>query len=73
MKILTLKMRIVVLWIFAAVSITAESALFLYEKGWIEKVRKQGTLRITDNTECPYCNPMHSQKGESYDLSNMER
>jgi len=42
-------------------------------KGWIEKARKQGTLRITDNTECPYCNPMHNQKGESYDLSNMER
>jgi hypothetical protein len=38
MKILTLKMRIVVLWIFTAVSITAESALYLYEKGWIEKL-----------------------------------
>ncbi len=38
MKILTLKMRILVLWIFSAVSVTAESALFLYEKGWIEKV-----------------------------------
>jgi len=38
MKILTLKMRIVVLWIFSAVSITAESALYLYEEGWIEKV-----------------------------------
>ena len=38
MKILTLKMRILVLWIFTAVSITAEVALYLYEKGWIEKV-----------------------------------
>ena len=38
MKILTLKMRILVLWIFTAVSITAECALYLYEKGWIEKV-----------------------------------
>ncbi len=38
MKILTLKMRILVLWIFTAVSITAECAIFLYEKGWIEKV-----------------------------------
>ena len=31
----------------------------LIMKGWIEKARKQGTLRITDNTEYPYCNPMH--------------
>jgi len=38
MKVLTLKMRIVVLWIFSAASITAECALYLYEKGWIEKV-----------------------------------
>ena len=38
MKVLTLKMRIFVLWIFTAVSITAESALYLYEKGHIEKV-----------------------------------
>ena len=38
MKILTLKMRILVLWIFTAASITAESALYLYEKGFIEKV-----------------------------------
>ena len=38
MKILTLKMRIFVLWIFTAASITAESALYLYEKGHIEKV-----------------------------------
>lgn len=38
MKILTLKIRIVVLWIFTAVSITAEVALYLYEKGWIEKI-----------------------------------
>ena len=38
MKILTLKMRILVLWIFTAVSITAESVFALYEKGFIEKV-----------------------------------
>lgn len=38
MKILTLKMRILVLWIFTAVSITAESVFYLYEKGVIEKV-----------------------------------
>jgi len=38
MKILTLKMRILVLWIFMAASITAEVALYLYEKGQIEKI-----------------------------------
>ncbi len=38
MKILTLKMRILVLWIFTAVSITAESVFALYDKGGIEKV-----------------------------------
>ena len=38
MKILTLKMRIVVLWIFMAASITTEVALYLYEKGQIEKM-----------------------------------
>lgn len=38
MKILTLKMRILVLWIFMAASITAEIALYLYEKGQIEKI-----------------------------------
>jgi len=38
MKILTLKMRILVLWIFTAVSITVESVFYLYEKGIIEKV-----------------------------------
>ena len=27
-----------VLWIFTAVSITAETALYLYEKGWIQEV-----------------------------------
>ena len=36
MKILTLKMRILVLWIFTAVSITAECALTLSEKGWMK-------------------------------------
>ncbi|MFC2020021.1 hypothetical protein ACFLU4_08810 [Chloroflexota bacterium] len=38
MNILTLKMRILILWIFTAVSITAECALYLYEKGQIEKL-----------------------------------
>ena len=38
MKILSLKMRILVLWIFMAASITAEVALYLYEKGQIEKI-----------------------------------
>ena len=38
MKILILKMRLFVLWIFTAVSITAEFALYLYEKGYIGKV-----------------------------------
>ena len=38
MKILTLKMRILVLWMFTAVSITAESVFALYDKGGIEKV-----------------------------------
>ena len=38
MTILTLKIRIMVLWIFTAVSITAETALYLYEKGWIQEV-----------------------------------
>jgi len=38
MKILTLKLRILVLWIFMAASITAEAALYLYEKGQIEKM-----------------------------------
>ena len=38
MKILTLKMRILVLWIFTAVSITAEIVVSLHEKGWIERL-----------------------------------
>ena len=38
MKILTLKMNIMVLWIFMAASITAEVALYLYEKGQIDKI-----------------------------------
>ena len=38
MKILTLRIRIIVLWIFMAASITAEVALYLYENGQIEKM-----------------------------------
>ena len=38
MKILTLKMRIVVLWIFMAASITAEAAIYVYETGQVEKL-----------------------------------
>ncbi len=38
MKILTLKIRILVLWIFTGASITAEVALYLYENGWIAKI-----------------------------------
>ncbi len=38
MKIFNLKIRILVLWIFMAVSITAEVALYLYEKGQIENI-----------------------------------
>jgi hypothetical protein len=38
MKILSLKLRILVLWIFMAASITAEVSLYLYEKGQIESL-----------------------------------
>ena len=38
MKILTLKIRILVLWIFMAASVTAGGILSLYDKGSIEKV-----------------------------------
>ncbi len=38
MKILTLQVRILVLWIFMAASITAEVSLYLYEKGQIESL-----------------------------------
>jgi hypothetical protein len=38
MKILTLKIRILVLWIFTGASITAEVALYLYKDGWIAKI-----------------------------------
>lgn len=38
MKILNLKIRIIVLWLFMAASITAEIALYLYEKGQIENI-----------------------------------
>ena len=38
MKILNLKTRILVLWVFMAASITAEVALYLYEKGQIENI-----------------------------------
>ena len=38
MKILTLRIRIIVLWIFVAASITTEAALYVYEKGQIEKM-----------------------------------
>ncbi|MDD5622240.1 MAG: hypothetical protein PHQ09_03630 [Actinomycetota bacterium] len=38
MKILSLKLRIMVLWIFMAASITAEVSLYLYHKGQIESL-----------------------------------
>ena len=38
MKILNLKIRILVLWIFMGASITAEVAMYLYEKGQIENI-----------------------------------
>ena len=38
MKILSLKLRILVLWIFMAASITAEAAIYVYEKGQVEKL-----------------------------------
>jgi len=38
MKILTIKIQILVLWIFSGASITAEVALYLYESGWIAKI-----------------------------------
>jgi hypothetical protein len=38
MKILTIKIQILVLWIFSGASITAEVALYLYENGWIAKI-----------------------------------
>ena len=38
MKILSLKLRIMVLWIFMAASITAEVSLYLYNKGQIESL-----------------------------------
>jgi hypothetical protein len=38
MKILTLKIRILVFWIFMAASITAEIAIYVYEKGQVEKL-----------------------------------
>lgn len=38
MKILTLKIQILVLWIFIGASITAEVALYLYENGWIAQI-----------------------------------
>jgi hypothetical protein len=25
--------------------------------GWIKEAKKEGKLRITDNMQCPYCNP----------------
>jgi hypothetical protein len=38
MKILTLKIRILVLWIFTGASITAEVALYLYKSGLIAEI-----------------------------------
>jgi hypothetical protein len=38
MKILTLKIRILVLWIFTGASITAEVALYLYKNGQIADI-----------------------------------
>jgi len=38
MKILTLKIQILVLWIFAGASITAEVALYLYKSGLIAQI-----------------------------------
>ena len=38
MKILSLKLRIMVLWIFMAASITAEVSLYLYHKGQIQSL-----------------------------------
>lgn len=38
MKTLTLKIQILVLWIFTGASITAEIALYLYEDSWIAKI-----------------------------------
>lgn len=30
-------------------------------KGWIERAKAQGRLRITENNNCPYHNPMHQK------------
>ena len=38
MKILTIKIQILVLWIFAGASITAEVALYLYKNGLIAQI-----------------------------------
>jgi hypothetical protein len=38
MRILTLKIRILVLWIFTGASITAEVALYLYQNGLIAEI-----------------------------------
>ena len=38
MKMLTLKIRILVLWIFTGASITAEVALYLYKNGLIAEI-----------------------------------
>jgi hypothetical protein len=27
--------------------------------GWVEEARKQHKLRITENNNCPFCNPEH--------------
>jgi len=28
-------------------------------KGWVQRAKAQGRLRVTENSNCPYCNPMH--------------
>lgn len=29
------------------------------KKSWIEEARRRGKLKITDNHNCPFCNPEH--------------
>lgn len=41
-------------------------------KGWVQQAKTQGTLRITENRNCPYHNPMH-QKNVPTQLNACEK
>jgi hypothetical protein len=33
----------------------------MVKNSWVKEAKEKGTLKITENLNCPYCNPTHSK------------